>query len=743
MLLNHIQQRIYSGFLLLLLVLNTNPLFATDPVFKGRVLSASDNTPLPGANVVIVNSSTGTVTDNNGNFELPRASNSIVISVSFVGFETDTISLESENFVEISLKPDIELSEFSVRSRAAGTHALRAKTIHTEQITRAELSKAACCTLAESFETNASVDVVQTDGVTGAKQIRMLGLAGKYVLISSEKFPSLRGVLSGFGLDYVPGSWIQSIQISKGTSSVTDGAESLTGQINYELIHPETGNALHINGFANNENRFETNFYTANHLTDKLSTVLMTHTSNNNLKIDHNNDGFLDMPLINRLQLANKWTYDTEKYKAHYTLEFLDENRRSGNETSFSDIESNLAYAIKTATRQYGFATKQGLILSERYASSIAFLAKANQSELSGTFGNRKLDANEQYLYSGIVFISDIVNQRYKISSGINFVHKNREESFTGIGSNIIENILGSYTEFTYNPTHRLVLQAGLRGDYNSYFDKWMITPRAHAKYELSEQLHLRGSLGKGFKMPYIVTELMPYFASSRVINIPQNIELEESFNLGGSIIWYFPLFENSSLTIDYFRTDFQNMLLFDVDSDPNAVTARNLKNNAKSDAFQAEINTEPIRGFTIRGAYRYNNVTYSDNGVETELPLISKTKALLSLSYVTPLKKWQFDATMNYNGKGRLPRPDVVAPLWDAEFKPFSTFNTQITRYMNRWEVYAGSENLSNFKIKNPVIAASDPYGNNFDASMIWGPVTGRTLYVGFRYNIDHFHHD
>jgi outer membrane receptor for ferrienterochelin and colicins len=726
-----------------ILLLTSVSLFASDPLFKGRVVSTSNNSPLPGANVVVLNTTTGTVTNSDGFFELSGNANSMEVSVSFVGFETDTVLLESSAFSEIRLKPEIRLTEFSVRGRSVGTHALRTKTIHTEQITRAELSKAACCTLAESFETNASVDVVQTDGVTGAKQIRMLGLAGKYVLISSEKFPSLRGVLSGFGLDYVPGSWIQSIQISKGTSSVTDGSESLTGQINYELIHPETGNALHVNGFANNENRFETNFYTANHLNDRLSTVIMTHTSNNNLKIDHNNDGFLDMPMINRLQFANKWTYDTENYKAHYTLEFLDENRRSGNEASFDIEADNTAYAIKTATRQYNFATKQGFILNPRYASSIAFLAKANQSELNGTFGNNRLDATEKYLYSGIVFISDIVNQRYKISSGINFVHKNREEAFAELNANVIENMLGSYAEFTYNPTHRLVLQAGIRGDYNSYFDKWLVTPRAHAKFEITEQLHVRGSMGKGYKMPYIITELMPYYASSRTINLPLNFELEESFNAGGSIIWYFPLFENSTLTVDYFRTDFQNMLLFDVDSDPNAITAKYITNNATSDAFQAEINTEPIRGFTVRGAYRYNNVTYSNNGVRTNLPLVSKTKALINLSYLTPLKKWQFDATMNHNGKGRMPQPDVINPLWDNEFQSFNTFNAQITRFLNRWEIYAGSENISNFKIKNPIIAASNPYGDNFDASMIWGPINGRSLYVGFRFNIDHFHHE
>ena len=123
--------------------------------------------------------------------------------------------------------------------------------------------------------------------------------------------------------------------------------------------------------------------------------------------------------------------------------------------------------------------------------------------------------------------------------------------------------------------------------------------------------------------------------------------------------------------------------------------------------------------------------------GRELRKPLTSRYKALLTASYETHLRKWQFDATVQFNGGGRMPTPDADRPLWGTTFPSFVQLNAQITRRFRRWSIYLGGENLTGFRQENAVVAAGDPYGRDFDATMVWGPTMGRKFYLGVRYNI------
>lgn len=197
----------------------------------GRVLDES-NQPVIGANVYWEKSRKGTTTDVNGYFELNKESSDLHLIASFIGYTSARTAIdESDVNVEIQLKGEIELQEVVVSERRAGTIASRTSVLQTQKITYDELCRAACCNLAESFETNPSVDVSYADAATGARQIKLLGLSGTYVQMLTENYPNFRGAASLYGLDYVPGTWMESIQVSKGTSSVKNGYEALAGQI--------------------------------------------------------------------------------------------------------------------------------------------------------------------------------------------------------------------------------------------------------------------------------------------------------------------------------------------------------------------------------------------------------------------------------------------------------------------------------------------------------------------------------
>ena len=184
----------------------------------------------------LILSSRGASTDMNGEFTLERPANADKLIVSFIGYNTDTISIASyQEYIDIVLNEGVQLAEVNVTGRKMGFQKLRSSVTNAELINSDELCRAACCNLGESFVTNPSVDVNYSDAATGAKQIKLLGLSGTYVQMLTENIPNFRGASAPYGLGYVPGPWMSSIQVSKGTSSVKNGYEALTGQINIEF----------------------------------------------------------------------------------------------------------------------------------------------------------------------------------------------------------------------------------------------------------------------------------------------------------------------------------------------------------------------------------------------------------------------------------------------------------------------------------------------------------------------------
>lgn len=704
----------------------------------GIVLDAQNKTSLPGANIIIANTTTGTVTDKNGLFEINTTNKNETVIVSFVGYKADTILVSMEMNNEILLSPELKLNEFTLAERKSGTHLSRKSATHSEHLSSAELGKAACCSLSESFETNATVDISHTDAVSGAKQIKMLGLAGKYVQITTEKLPSIRGALSRFGLDYIPGPWMESISISKGTSSVVDGYESLTGQINIELKRPEDTKPLFINAYASAEGRYETNIIAAKQFSENLSTVLLTHTSYNNTSIDNNGDNFLDMPLIKRYEITNKWQYRKNKYVSHYAIHWVNENRESGNKLWFNNKSNANAYGIENKTSRLGFDFKQAYITNPLKDASVAIIITGSTTTGDSKYGLNTFNVDEKYLFANLIYHTKLINAKNSISAGLNGTFKDLKEQSSYFNYKANENTGGLFAEYSYVPSHKLVLQVGLRSDYSSMHNSFFITPRAHIKYELIEDLHLRASAGKGFRTASILTENSAFFASSRKIILQETAKMEESLNYGGSIVWYIKSFLKSSFIIDFYRTDFMNKIITDLDRTPSSVLIYNQANSAYSDAFQAEYNFEPIKNLTTKIAFRYNNVKFLYDGKLRETPLNSKFKSLITTSYVTSNRSWQFDVTAKHTGGGRLPDPGLLNPMWDKTYGDYYTFNAQITKYFKNWEVYLGSENISNYTISNPIINSASPNGDGFDASLIWGPILGRTAYLGLRLTIN-----
>jgi outer membrane receptor for ferrienterochelin and colicin len=741
----------------ILLLLTSISLFAQANKEITGIVKANDKnniTELVGANVYWANTQMGTVTDYNGQFVIEQPKGSRLLVVSYIGYKADTLNVDDKQHFEVILQSD-ELDEVLVAGKKAGSHMSRLDPMTKVNITGAELCKAACCNLSESFETNASVDVTYSDAATGAKQIQLLGLSGNYVQMMTENIPNFRGLATLYGLNYIPGAWMESIQISKGTSTVINGYEALTGQINVEYKKPVNSEKFFLNLYANHTGRWESNVNGSIHLNDKWSTAILAHYSEDQKSTDDNDDGFRDEPLLKQLNFINRWDYNNKNgFTSQIGIKVLDENRLGGqmdfdgSKPSDQNIGlPNQLYGINIDTRRYEGFYKAGYVFDDDI-TNIALVANYSYHEQNSFYGLRQYDAEQRSFYANLIFQSFIGSENSKYSTGFSFQSDEFDEvlmmDFQSPDEvqvlNREEIVPGAFFQYTYNVPNKLTVIAGGRVDFHNDFGT-LFTPRIHAKYNIAPNTILRASAGKGYRTPNVLAENSYVLASSRQINIADEIEQEEAWNYGANITQYINIAGRElTLNAEYYRTDFQNQLITDIDQSTDAVYFYNLDGESYANNYQIEGKYELLRGLDVVAAWRYNDVKVAYNGELMERPLISRAKGLVNLSYSTPLKKWQFDFTTQFNGKGRVPSTSTNPTEYQRpdSFEAYQVVNSQITKYFRKWNVYVGVENLGDFKQDNPIIAGDDPFGDNFDSSLIWGPIMGRRIYFGLRFSID-----
>lgn len=683
-----------------------------------------------GASVLVKGSGTGTLTNNEGWFSIQRVHETDTLIISAFSFKTDTILLDKETKMRhITLKTGIELSDLVVTTATPGTSYNRKSISNLQNITTGELCKAACCNLSESFETNPSVDVAYSDAATGAKQIKLLGLAGTYVQMLNENVPTLRGIAAPYGLGYTPGPWMESIQISKGAASVINGYESVTGQINVEYLKPSNSDRLGINLFASDAGRMESNLHSAISINKQLSTGILAHVDDELIELDMNHDGFMDQPKVKQQNILNKWQYLNDKYMLNVMLRFLNEDRIGG---QLSNIMN--PYTIGINTKRYEFFAKNGYKFEDKHESSLGLIISGTLHQNESNFGMKSYTGEQENWYANLIYQTEL-NEKQRLSTGASWNYDSYTETFNTNPLNKRESTPGIFAEYTLNLREKFIVLVGTRADYSSLYGLFF-TPRLHMKYSLSKSFNLRASAGKGYRSPNILAENNFLLASSRTINIAPDLKQEKAWNYGITATKHFRL-NKKELTLqgEYFFTNFVNQVVSDLDSDPHAVNIINVNQGSYANSIQLEASYEILRGWNITVAHRITDSKATINGVLREKPLTNRYKSLITTSYQTRLKKWQFDFTAQVNGGGRLPDPDKINPKWDKQFKPYTVLNAQITKYFKTWSVYLGSENFGSFTQPNPIIDVANPFGNDFDASMIWGPIHGRKIYVGLRW--------
>lgn len=623
----------------------------------------------------------------------------------------------------------------------------RARVESVDMIGQNQLIRAACCNLGESFVANPSVDVSYSDAATGAKQIKLLGLSGTYVQMLTENMPNLRGASLPYSLGYVPGPWMQSIQVSKGASSVKNGYESTTGQINIEYLKPQGNDGIRANAYLDNELKQEVNLDGSVHLNQKLSTSTLLHFENRQTEHDGNDDGFMDMPKVRQYNLMHRWAYVSPVWISQLSVRVLRDERFSGQTTHhIKKNMSSLLYKTSVKTNRYEFQWKNGITLNANHNTSIALMLNGSWHDASNLFGNTTYDVTQKNGYAQLMFETDI-NDSHNLSVGASLNHDYYNEFFAS-QNNVLncsindkpETTVGVYAQYTYKLADKLTLMPGIRWDHSNVYGCF-VTPRIHLKYAPFEMLTLRASAGKGYRTPHALAENTTLLASGRSIIIAKDLKQEEAWNYGVSAGLNIPLCGKTlELNAEYYYTDFKNQMVINIDgmNGAHSISFENLEstgsNHCKprsySHTLQIDATYPWFQGFTSTAAFRLNDVKCTYDGVLRRKPLTSRYKGLLTLSYKTPLELWHFDLTGQLNGGGNLYTVGGITPTYPAYFQ----LQAQITREFRHFSLYLGGENLTNYKISNPVINAHDPWSNAFDATQVWGPVTGAMAYIGIR---------
>ncbi len=736
---------------ILLFLILTIWIFISTKATTIRGSVTANEQPIIGAEILWHSTGVGTTSDIDGHFELQKNEQTDTLEVRYLGYQTMLIAVEDTTFLQISLvEKQEELDEVEVTARAVSTMNYRFSATQTQKITGAELCRAACCNLSESFETNASVDVSYSDAATGAKQIKMLGLSGNYVQMLTENTPGIRGLASNYGMEYIPGTWMESIQVSKGTSSVVNGYEATTGQINIEYLKPQTADPIAINGMVNSDLCAELNATGGWKVNDKLSTAVLAHYRGDFMEMDGNNDGFMDMPKGNRINLLNRWYYKTDDYTGQFLVRGIYEKRLGGQLTNLQ-LENPYRIDINT-TRIDGFL-KNGYVFDHERGTSIGIIVSGAYHRQGSLYGSTTYNATQGNAYLNALFQTYLDDKsRHKLTTGLSFNFDDYVEILAFDGKvisrpkseiplpNRREYTPGIFAEYDFKYDEKLSLLVGVRADYSNRYG-FFVTPRFNVRYSPWHWWNLRASVGLGYRSPNVLSDYSSVLASSReIVGLNEDFKQERALNAGVSTTFYIPIGKRElQLSADYYYTHFFECVVADMDSDPHKVIFDNL-NGGKSYAsnLQIEASMEILRGWTMTLAYRMSDVKQTIAGELREKPFTNRFKGLITTSYQTPLKKWQFDLTAQFNGGGRLPVPDKENPQWDEHFDWYPQLMAQVTKYFRTWSIYVGAENMTNFKQKDPIINAANPFDKAFDSSVVWGPISGAKVYIGFRWALN-----
>ena len=734
-------------FILITLILSVSFVHAQETL-SGTILYKlnQDDYPLEGASIYWLNTNKGTITNFSGDFKIEKTDETDLLVISYIGFLSDTLRVKSSPIIHF-LKSDENnsLDEITVQKKRKTVQKSYLAAQNIMKVSSEELLKAACCNLSESFETNPTIDVNFSDALTGTKQIKMLGLESPYMMISEENIPMIRGASQAYGLTFIPGTWIESIQITKGAGSIVNGFESISGQINTELKKPFSDLPLFINLFGSQMGRLEANTHINKKVFDRISMGVYMHVNSNNERMDQNQDSFLDSPLSNQINVMNRWQYTNPEIGlvSFFTWRYMQDQKQMG-VLDFDPLKhrgSNTFWGSEIKTNRLDLSFKAGYVFPDLPYQSFGFQTAFSTHDQDSYYGLRIYDIYHESIYNNLLFNSIIGNTMNKFKVGVNFSYDRYVERVDNINYNRIDKSIGTFFEYTYNNNSDISFSGGLRFDNHNQIGSF-ITPRIHFRYNPLENFVLRISSGSGRKIANIFAENQRMFGTNRIINLLQNgsgvygLDPELAWNYGLSILRSFRFLGGDfELVADYYITNFKNQILIDWE-ESNKISFYNLEGKSSSKSLQLGLDFSYREFLTFSTAYKNYIIKSNYNSGYLSKPLQPRNIIFFNTGLESTINngsQWKWDLTINFIGDQRLVK--TIRDPENLSSPKYNLLNSQITRvFSSKFEIYLGGENIGNYKQLNPIISSENPFSPNFDSSQIYAPIFGRMIYSGLR---------
>lgn len=709
-----------------------------------------------GATVTWEGSSTGTVADLNGYFSLPAKDTTANLAIDYVGYETVFIAVSpGEDSLVISINGIHDLMTVEVAAEKRDNYVSTLTTLNTEIIGAGELRKAPCCSLAESFETNASVDVMYADALTGIREINFLGLRGAYTQMTVEKRPALGGLGSAFMPEFIPGTWLSSIQIAKGAGSVQSGYTGITGQINTELVKPFQDHPLFVNIYGSSFGRGEINIHANHEFNDRWSGGVLLNGSTRHNELDDNKDGFYDTPQKDMLDGMARLFYRGNDIRAQFNVHALSDKHTAGQIIPDDASSTDPFYRINQDNERVELFGKMGFIGFEDPNKSMGLITNASWHKLNSNYGSTLHRGDQRNLYINYIYSTIIDdNTSHQMSMGASYLYDDYVEMYNDVDYSRVEKVPGVFAEYTFQPEeenhegedhHSFVenigLVIGLRVDKHNLFG-WLVTPRINAKYNFSPNSIIRLSGGRGYRTANPIVENVGLLATNRTFVRTEELDMERAWNFGFNFTQNFTVFGKSgSFATDLYRTQFDNQVIVDREHVFREIWLYNLDGKSYANSLVSVLSYTPIRGLDLKVAYKYNEVEMDFLHGFHQMNFIAKHRGLITADYETPDKNWRFNTSMKLVGRQRFPDNFSFPVELHSDhlgFSPrYSILNTQVTRKFGELEIYLGAENLTGTTQPNPVIDPDNPFGEYFDASQVYAPITGTMGYFGLRWGL------
>ena len=709
---------------------------------SGRV-EVEKEAPLIGATLHWAGTTTGTVTDAQGRFTIPDPQTYPARLVTgFVGYTPDTTLISAPKVLLIQLKASVQLGEVTVTEQQRGSLFKLMQPVIVEEMNIHELQKAPCCNLSESFETNASVDVVITDAVSGAKRLQMLGMDGIYIQVQNENMPMATGLWSNHGLSLIPGTWVESIRIGKGPGSVINGFESMAGQINIEYFKPSHTDRLFLNVYGSFSGRIEGNAQLTHEFSPKVGTTLFVHANGTVRQNDMNNDGFMDSPMRQQYNVLNRWKFIIgRRVEGQIGIRGVYDDHIGG-QVGFDPamaLNPDRPYGIRNTNRTIEAFTKTAYLFPGERDNSMALITNWRINDLNTYFGLRTYTGQERSINANLIYQQMWRDDRHQLRAGASYVLDDYNESYQDSAFARNEHVPGAFAEYTWDVPLKAAIVAGLRVDHNTVFGTF-VTPRLHAKVHFRDETVLRIVAGRGQRTPNIFTDNPSIMASSRNIRILGTPQPEVAWTFGGGITHRFKVLGTPwGIDMSAHHMRFEHQLVVDIDSDVRQVRVYNLQGQSYGTNLQVELSLEPVKRLEVKLAYKWSDVRMQIGDFMRLKPMLNQHRILVNLGYATNFRKWQFDLTGHILGPARIPSTSGNPHPYhsDTESPWYFTINLQVTKRFKRFDVYVGAENLTNYMQHHAIISADDPYGPYFDAMLVWGPMMGINPYIGLRYSL------